>query len=103
MRLDAAALCGAKGGVRIDPTDFSRSELQRLTRRYTSEFIGMLGPDKDIPAPDMGTDEQVMAWIMDTYSMHVRRTTTAIVTGKPIVIGGSHGRREATGRGLNGS
>ena len=91
---------GAKGGVRIDPTDFSRSELQRLTRRYTSEFIGMLGPDKDIPAPDMGTDEQVMAWIMDTYSQQVGYTVPAVVTGKPVVLGGSLGRREATGRGL---
>ena len=91
---------GAKGGVRVDPTDFSRSELQRLTRRYTSEIIGMIGPDKDIPAPDMGTDEQVMAWIMDTYSQQVGYTVPAVVTGKPVVLGGSLGRREATGRGL---
>jgi glutamate dehydrogenase (NAD(P)+) len=91
---------GAKGGVRIDPTTLSRNELQRLTRRYTSEIIGMIGPDKDIPAPDMGTDEQVMAWIMDTYSQQVGYTVPAVVTGKPVVLGGSHGRREATGRGL---
>jgi glutamate dehydrogenase (NAD(P)+) len=91
---------GAKGGVRIDPTTLSRSELQRLTRRYTSEFIGILGPDKDIPAPDMGTDEQVMAWIMDTYSQQVGYAVPAVVTGKPVVLGGSLGRREATGRGL---
>jgi glutamate dehydrogenase (NAD(P)+) len=91
---------GAKGGVRIDPTELSRSELQRLTRRYTAEIIGMIGPDKDIPAPDMGTDEQVMAWIMDTYSQQVGYAVPAVVTGKPAVLGGSLGRREATGRGL---
>ncbi|MBT4101487.1 MAG: response regulator [Gemmatimonadetes bacterium] len=91
---------GAKGGVRFDPTDFSRSELQRLTRRYTSEIIGMIGPDKDIPAPDMGTDEQTMAWIMDTYSQQVGYAVPAVVTGKPVVLGGSEGRSEATGRGL---
>ncbi|MEW6753855.1 MAG: Glu/Leu/Phe/Val dehydrogenase dimerization domain-containing protein [Candidatus Latescibacterota bacterium] len=91
---------GAKGGVRIDPTDLSRGELQRLTRRYIVEIIGMIGPDKDIPAPDMGTDEQVMAWIMDTYSQQVGYAVPAVVTGKPVVLGGSLGRREATGRGL---
>jgi len=91
---------GAKGGVRIDPTGLSRHEIQRLTRRYTMEIIGMIGPDKDIPAPDMGTDEQVMAWIMDTYSQQVGYTVPAVVTGKPVVMGGSLGRREATGRGL---
>ena len=91
---------GAKGGVRFDPTDFSRSELQRLTRRYTSEIIGVIGPDRDIPAPDMGTDEWVMAWIMDTYSQQVGHTVPAVVTGKPVVLGGSEGRSEATGRGL---
>ena len=91
---------GAKGGVRIDPTDFSRRELQRLTRRYTSEIIDTIGPEKDIPAPDMGTDEQVMAWIMDTYSQQVGYTVPAVVTGKPVVLGGSLGRKEATGRGL---
>ncbi len=91
---------GAKGGVRIDPTALSRNELQRLTRRYTTEIIGMIGPDKDIPAPDMGTDEQVMAWIMDTYSQQVGYSVPAVVTGKPVVLGGSQGRKEATGRGL---
>jgi len=91
---------GAKGGVRIDPTSLSRTELQRLTRRYTSEFIGSIGPDKDIPAPDMGTDEQVMAWIVDTYSQQVGHSVPAVVTGKPVVLGGSLGRNEATGRGL---
>lgn len=91
---------GAKGGVRIDPTVLSRSEKQRLTRRYTMEIINFIGPDKDIPAPDMGTDEQVMAWLMDTYSTHVGHTEPAIVTGKPPSLGGSIARREATGRGL---
>ena len=91
---------GAKGGVRIDPTELSRSELQRLTRRFTAEIIGMIGPDKDIPAPDMGTDEQVMAWMMDTYSQQMGYSVPAVVTGKPVVLGGSLGRREATGRGL---
>jgi glutamate dehydrogenase (NAD(P)+) len=91
---------GAKGGVRIDPTVLSRHELQRLTRRYTTEIIDMIGPDKDIPAPDMGTNEQVMAWIMDTYSQQVGYTVPAVVTGKPVVLGGSQGRSEATGRGL---
>ncbi|MEO8494460.1 MAG: Glu/Leu/Phe/Val dehydrogenase dimerization domain-containing protein [Planctomycetota bacterium] len=91
---------GAKGGVRIDPTTLSRNELQRLTRRYTSEIIGMIGPDKDIPAPDMGTNEEVMAWIMDTYSQQIGYTVPAVVTGKPVVLGGSLGRKEATGRGL---
>jgi glutamate dehydrogenase (NAD(P)+) len=91
---------GAKGGVRIDPTVLSRPELQRLTRRYTSEIINMIGPDRDIPAPDMGTDEQVMAWLMDTYSEQVGYTVPTVVTGKPVVLGGSLGRKEATGRGL---
>ncbi|MGH7288166.1 MAG: Glu/Leu/Phe/Val family dehydrogenase [Myxococcota bacterium] len=91
---------GAKGGVRIDPHQLSRSELQRITRRYTSEIIEMIGPDTDIPAPDLGTDEQVMAWIMDTYSQQKGHTVPGVVTGKPIEIGGSHGRREATGRGV---
>lgn len=91
---------GAKGGVRIDPTGLSRNELQRLTRRYTSEIINMIGPDTDIPAPDMGTNEQVMAWIMDTYSQQKGHAVPAVVTGKPVVMGGSLGRREATGRGL---
>jgi glutamate dehydrogenase (NAD(P)+) len=91
---------GAKGGVRIDPTGLSRHELQRLTRRYTSEIAGMIGPDKDIPAPDMGTDEHTMAWMMDTYSQQVGYGVPAVVTGKPVVLGGSLGRKEATGRGL---
>ena len=91
---------GAKGGVRINPAEFSRSELQRLTRRYTMEFVNMIGPEKDIPAPDMGTNAQVMAWIMDTYSQQVGYTVPEIVTGKPIVLGGCKGREEATGRGL---
>ena len=91
---------GAKGGVRVDPTKLSRAEIQRVTRRYTAEIIDFIGPDKDIPAPDMGTDEQVMAWIMDTYSQQVGHTEPAVVTGKPPALGGSVARREATGRGL---
>lgn len=91
---------GAKGGIRIDPTQLSRSELQRLIRRYTSEIVDMIGPDRDIPAPDMGTNEQVMAWMMDTYSQQVGHAVPAVVTGKPVVLGGSLGRKEATGRGL---
>lgn len=91
---------GAKGGVRIDPTDLSSHELQRLTRRYTSEVINMIGPNRDIPAPDMGTDERVMAWIMDTYSQQAGYSVPEVVTGKPVVLGGSLGRKEATGRGV---
>ncbi len=91
---------GAKGGVRINPQLLSRSELQRVTRRYTMEFVNMIGPDKDIPAPDMGTNAQVMAWIMDTYSQQVGYSVPEVVTGKPVVLGGSKGREEATGRGL---
>jgi glutamate dehydrogenase (NAD(P)+) len=91
---------GAKGGVRIAPKTLSRSELQRITRRYTLEIIEMIGPDRDIPAPDMGTDEQVMAWMMDTYSAQKGYSVPGVVTGKPIEIGGSLGRREATGRGV---
>jgi glutamate dehydrogenase (NAD(P)+) len=91
---------GAKGGVVLDPKKLSLGELERVTRRYTAELIEFLGPEKDVPAPDMGTNEQVMAWIMDTYSMHMRQTVTAVVTGKPLNIGGSRGRREATGRGI---
>jgi glutamate dehydrogenase (NAD(P)+) len=91
---------GAKGGVRINPSLLSRSELQRLTRRYTMEIISMIGPAQDIPAPDMGTNEQVMSWIMDTYSQQVGYPVPEIVTGKPVVLGGSLGRAEATGRGL---
>ncbi len=91
---------GAKGGVILDPKKLSLGELERVTRRYTAELIEFLGPEKDVPAPDLGTNEQVMAWIMDTYSMHMRQTVTAVVTGKPLNIGGSRGRREATGRGI---
>jgi len=91
---------GGKGGIICDPREMSSSELERLTRRYTSDLMDFIGPERDVPAPDMNTNEQVMAWMMDTYSMHVRHTVTAVVTGKPIEIGGSRGRREATGRGL---
>ena len=91
---------GAKGGVRIDPSKLSWPELQRLTRRYTMEIVSMIGPDRDIPAPDMGTNANVMAWIMDTYSQQVGHPVPEIVTGKPVVLGGAHGREEATGRGL---
>lgn len=91
---------GAKGGVRVDPRQLSQPELERLTRRYTSEIVSMIGPDKDIPAPDMNTNAQVMAWIMDTYSMGEGRTVTGVVTGKPISLGGSLGRPDATGRGV---
>ncbi len=90
---------GAKGAVRCDVTKLTRIEIEKITRRYTSNLIDIFGPDRDIPAPDMNTNEQVMAWVMDTYSMHMRRTETAVVTGKPLIIGGSLGRREATGRG----
>jgi len=90
---------GAKGGVICDPTILSDGELERLTRRYTSAIIEMIGPEIDIPAPDLGTNERMMAWIMDTYSMHKRHATTAVVTGKPVILGGSRGRAEATGRG----
>ena len=90
---------GSKGGVICDPTTMSMAELERLTRRYTSSIIETLGPDSDVPAPDVNTNERVMAWIMDTYSMHKRHTVTAVVTGKPVEMGGSLGRREATGRG----
>jgi glutamate dehydrogenase (NAD(P)+) len=91
---------GAKGGIICDPRKMSRSELERLTRRYTAELSDWLGPERDVPAPDVGTNEQTMAWVMDTYSMHARQATTAVVTGKPIELGGSRGRREATGRGV---
>jgi len=91
---------GAAGGVICDPDKISKRELERLTRRYTAELMELLGPEKDVPGPDINTDEQIMAWIMDTYSMHVRHTVNAVVTGKPIELGGSHGRIEATGRGL---
>ena len=91
---------GAKGGIICDPLQMSQGELERMTRRYTSELLDFIGPDKDVPAPDMNTTEQTMAWIMDTYSMHSRHTVTAVVTGKPVALGGSLGRREATGRGV---
>src|SRR6267143_166656 len=91
---------GAKGGVICDPRKMSRGELERLTRRYTAELFNWLGPERDVPAPDVGTGEQMMAWVMDTYAMHVGQATTAVVTGKPIELGGSAGRREATGRGV---
>ncbi len=91
---------GAKGGVACEPLRLSNAELERLTRRYTASILEILGPESDVPAPDVNTNEQVMAWIMDTYSMHKRHTVTAVVTGKPIAIGGSRGRREATGRGV---
>ncbi len=91
---------GAKGGVICDPKKLSLGELERITRRYTSELIEFIGPEKDVPAPDMNTNEQTMAWMMDTYSMHMRQTVTAVVTGKPVNMGGSRGRREATGRGV---
>src|SRR3984893_6299229 len=91
---------GAKGGVICDPQQMSMGELERMTRRYASELLDFIGPEKDVPAPDMNTNEQTMAWIMDTYSMHARHTVTAVVTGKPVALGGSSGRREATGRGL---
>jgi glutamate dehydrogenase (NAD(P)+) len=91
---------GAKGGVICDPKKLSQTELEKITRRYTAELIEFIGPEKDVPAPDMGTNEQTMAWMMDTFSMHMRQTVTAVVTGKPLNIGGSRGRREATGRGV---
>src|SRR6188768_2912463 len=90
---------GSKGGVVCDPGLLSNVELERITRRYTSAIIETLGPDSDVPAPDVNTNERIMAWVMDTYSMHKRHTVTAVVTGKPIEMGGSLGRREATGRG----
>jgi glutamate dehydrogenase (NAD(P)+) len=90
---------GAKGGVICDPSTLSVAELERITRRYTAGIMAMLGPDSDVPAPDVNTNERVMAWLMDTYSMHMRHTVTAVVTGKPVVMGGSLGRRDATGRG----
>ena len=91
---------GAKGGVRVDPRQLSLGELERITRRYTSEIGVIIGPTKDIPAPDVNTDDRVMAWMMDTYSMNEGSTATGVVTGKPIALGGSLGRREATGRGV---
>ncbi len=93
-------LGGAKGGVACDPAELSRQELQSMTRRYTAEILNFIGPDMDVPAPDMGTNEQVMAWVMDTYSQHKGHAVPEIVTGKPVAIGGTLGRREATGRGV---
>src|SRR5207244_3984441 len=90
---------GAKGGVICEPNLLSDGELERITRRYTAEIIDFLGPERDVPAPDVNTNDRVMAWIMDTYSMHMRHTVTAVVTGKPLDLGGSKGRTEATGRG----
>jgi glutamate dehydrogenase (NAD(P)+) len=90
---------GGKGGVICNPALLSQGELERITRRYTAEILDFLGPERDVPAPDMNTNEQTMAWIMDTYSMHNRTTVTAVVTGKPLILGGSRGRPEATGRG----
>jgi glutamate dehydrogenase (NAD(P)+) len=90
---------GAKGGVICDPKMLSDGELERITRRYTAELMDLIGPERDVPAPDVGTNDRVMAWIMDTYSMHARHATTAVVTGKPMELGGSRGRTEATGRG----
>ena len=91
---------GAKGGIRVDPKTLSRRELEKLTRRYTSEIGVIIGPTKDIPAPDVNTNEQIMAWMMDTYSMNEGTTSSGVVTGKPLALGGSLGRREATGRGV---
>jgi glutamate dehydrogenase (NAD(P)+) len=91
---------GGKGGIVCDPHKMSMGELERLTRRYTAEILDIIGPERDVPAPDMNTNEQIMAWVMDTYSMHARHTVNAVVTGKPVELGGSRGRREATGRGL---
>ncbi len=90
---------GAKGGIICDPSRLSMGEMERITRRYTAELSEWLGPERDVPAPDVGSNEQIMAWVMDTYAMHHRQATTAVVTGKPIDLGGSRGRREATGRG----
>jgi glutamate dehydrogenase (NAD(P)+) len=92
---------GGKGGIICDPTRMSPRELEALTRRYVAEIIDAIGPEKDVPAPDVNTNDQIMAWVMDTYSMHVGHTETAVVTGKPVELGGSLGRREATGRGVS--
>ncbi len=92
---------GSKGGIICDPKSMSQGELERMTRRYTASLIEFIGPEKDVPAPDINTNEQTMAWIMDTYSMHMGQTMTSVVTGKPVNLGGSRGRREATGRGIS--
>lgn len=91
---------GAKGGVRCDPRKLTQQQLEDITRRYTANMLDVFGPDRDIPAPDVNTNEQTMAWVLDTYSMHVKKTEPGVVTGKPLVLGGSQGRREATGRGV---
>ena len=91
---------GGKGGVICDPAKMSKREIEALTRRYIAEIVDAIGPEKDVPAPDVNTNDQIMAWVMDTYSMHVGHTTTSVVTGKPVELGGSLGRREATGRGV---
>jgi len=91
---------GGKGGIVCDPNRLSMGEKERLTRRYIAEIMDIIGPDRDVPAQDMGTDAQTMAWVLDTYNMHVRRTENAVVTGKPLSLGGSLGRNEATGRGV---
>ena len=93
-------LGGAKGGIKVDPRTMSRHELQRMTRRYTTEIVNFIGPNTDIPAPDMGTDDQTMSWMMDTYSQLAGHAVPGVVTGKPVSIGGSLGRPEATGRGV---
>jgi len=93
-------LGGAKGGINCDPRQLSRHEIQGMTRRYTAEILNIIGPETDVPAPDMGTNEQVMAWIMDTYSQHKGHAVPQVVTGKPVEIGGTLGRKEATGRGV---
>ena len=92
---------GGKGGVTCDPTKLTRGEIERITRRYAAELVEVVGPDKDVPAPDVGTTPEIMAWFMDTYSMHTRQHTPGVVTGKPIEVGGSRGRVEATGRGVS--
>ncbi|HNH29348.1 MAG TPA: Glu/Leu/Phe/Val dehydrogenase dimerization domain-containing protein, partial [bacterium] len=91
---------GAKGAIECDPSRLTESAYEKIIRRYTANLFEIFGPDKDVPAPDNNTGEREMGWIMDTYSMHVRRTETAVVTGKPLIMGGSHGRRDATGRGI---
>src|ERR1700722_3554050 len=91
---------GGKGGVTCDPNKLSRGELERITRRYAAELVEVVGPDKDVPAPDVGTTPEIMGWFMDTYSMHTRQHTPGVVTGKPVEVGGSRGRVEATGRGV---
>ena len=100
MRRGRHPVRGGKGGIKVDPRQLSRGELERLTRRYAADLSDLFGPESDVPAPDVNTGEREMAWIVDTYSMHERRTELAVVTGKPIEVGGSAGRREATGRGV---